>query len=97
MTSIREVINRLMDRGKPEPDLPDPAFDYRVYWTKQAMGWSPEQRERIHAQVSSLMNQPEFSVGETQRIYRLQALDDSSFAGASIVELDAVLRALQDK
>jgi hypothetical protein len=94
MTSLKEMIARITGRG--EPDLPEPGFDYRVYWTKQAMGWSPEQRVRIHARVKALMKQPDFKPDASQRQYRLKELGEQNFAAASLLELESVLRALQD-
>ncbi|MGD8604916.1 MAG: hypothetical protein PVF49_10145 [Anaerolineales bacterium] len=96
MTSLRELIAWFIERDEPKPDLPDPGFDYRVYWTKQAIGWSPDLRKRVQQQVSALRSQPGFKPDRTEKMYTLEALGDERFAGASIVELEIVLRAMQE-
>lgn len=97
MTSLKEVIARMIKREEPGADMPAPGFDFRVYWTKQAIGWSNEDRHRVHEQIKALMSQLDFNPDGHKRRYPVQPLEGSSFSGASIVELDAVLQALQEE
>jgi hypothetical protein len=95
MTSLKAMLARLLERGEPEADLPEPGFDYRIYWTKRAMEWPPEQQARILEQVGAYIDQPDFNLQAPERLYKLPELGDEHYTGASIIELEAVLRALQ--
>lgn len=95
MTSLKEAIARLVRSEKGGSGLPDPHFNYRVYWTKQAMQWTREHRERILEQTRALIHQPEFIPSEMERIYKLHDLDNENHAGASMLALEAVLSALE--
>jgi hypothetical protein len=95
MTSLRETIARLLHPEQKKPDLPDAHFDYRVYWTKQAIGWSRERRMHVMAALRGLIDQPDFIPTESERLYDVDELGEENYAGASLIALETVLRALE--
>jgi hypothetical protein len=94
MTSLREAIARLFRDERAAPDLPDPDFDYRVFWTKQAMAWPTERQEMILSAIKTLKNDVDLAESQMGRRFHLDGLDDERYSGGSLIALEIVLLAL---
>jgi hypothetical protein len=94
MTTIRESIRRLFlgDKGQ-EPSASD--FAYVIHWTNLARTWDHERRIMLYAEVSSIIDSPDFTPNAMERRYHVDKLDDLPHAGASLLALKQVLEALQ--
>ena len=97
MTSLRKVIDRLLGSQDARPDLPDPDFDYRVFWTKEAMAWNTERQKEVLAAIQTLKEETEHADLQVERRYHLQGLEDEDYTGASLIALETVLRAILEK
>lgn len=85
-------------RGRENaPAEPDPAFAYRVAWTKEARTWDAVRRAAIARSLGQVLQSREFLPNVYDRRYRVPGLDDSQHSGASLVALRAVLEALEDQ
>ncbi|HET7010554.1 MAG TPA: hypothetical protein VFI11_07245 [Anaerolineales bacterium] len=95
MTSLRELLRRRFGRGD---DLAErAAFSYAVYWTKTAREWSPERRAEALKAVRAVCARPDFAPTTFERSYRLESIDESAHAGASLLALQRVLEALSNE
>ena len=97
MTSLREVMERIFGRNPAKPDLPDPNFDYRVFWTKQAMEWTAERREDLLTAIGTLKEKTDLSASPDDRRYHLEGLEDERYSASSLMALETVLRAMLNK
>lgn len=97
MSSIREAVRRLLGRARDETggEAPRPIHSYTIYWTKEVRAWSREHRQGIRAQVESLTSGPGFEATTYERRYRVDGLDDSAHAGASLLALLHVLEGFE--
>ena len=77
--------------GPPRVD-----FSYTIYWTKQARSWDAARRAAVQAALRPALAQPDFEANDYERRYRVSGLDEQAHAGASLLALDKVLRALTD-
>ena len=92
MTSIWEALRR---RFRGQQDLARQAsFSYEVYWAKTARLWTPEHRAQALQAVRGLLSRSEFVTTLYDRTYRLEEVDATPHAGASLVALQRVLEAL---
>lgn len=94
MTSLKEAIGRILRGQRSEPDLPDPNFDYRVFWTEQAMAWAPERQKIILAAIRTLKQQTDFSPAQSDRRYLVDGLSEERYSGGSLLALETVLAAI---
>jgi hypothetical protein len=94
MTSLKEAIARLFRDERATPDLPDPDFDYRVFWTKQAMAWPSERQELILSAIKILKSDVDLAESPMDQRFHLDGLDDERYSGGSLLALEVVLLAL---
>lgn len=99
MRSVREAVRRLLERtgrtGEGEEGPPQPLLSYTMYWTKEARGWTKERRERIRHRVEQVTSRSGFEATTYERRYRVESLDSSAHAGASLLVLLDVLAAFE--
>lgn len=69
-------------------------FAYTVYWTKMAVTWDAERRQRIAGRVAALIGSPEFLNNAFERKFQIEDLDDLGHSGASLLALKKVLEAM---
>jgi hypothetical protein len=95
MTSIREVIQRMLFRLRDEKSIPA-EFSNSVYWTKLVRGWSAERRHIVRVAVEGVVEQADFKPNEYRRLYHLPEIDDVAHTGASLLTLLKLLEALDE-
>lgn len=95
MTSLRQAIRSLLQGGRTE-DAPDPEYSYLIYWTKVAREWDAPRRGRALAAAERLIGRPDFEPNPLERRYQAGEIDQARHAGASLLALRKVLRALDD-
>ena len=79
---------------RPPPGPPRVEFSYTIFWTKQARTWDAARRAAVRGAVQAVLAQPGFEPNAYERRYPVPGLDDQAHAGASLLALDKVLRAL---
>lgn len=72
------------------------SYSYGVFWMKTARLWDKPRREAVAQHLTALLNSPDFDANFYQRTYTLEAVD-GAHAGASLLALWKVLRALRDE
>lgn len=97
---------RMLQGNRPD-DEPEPPkkweqmttpkvnFNYQVYWTKMALGWSKERRDEVREQVLTITRQEDFQSNLLEKRYHLPLADipEQMHSGASLDVLLAVLAA----
>lgn len=89
-TSLRSLWRRIKPGPGGEPVSPE--YSYRIFWAKQALSWSREERDRIRQEVEVLVGRENFEPNEYLRKYKLHVFGGREHAGASVLVLQAVLR-----
>lgn len=107
MTSLREFVRRWVTgrpglqptRAAPGPGGPgaelQPAFSYRLYWTKVARDWSPERRIHVLEAVRARVRAADFEANAYERRFAVPGLDEQAHSGLSLLALIEVLVALE--
>ena len=85
---MRRLLKRTDEAGPPNP-----AYSYRIYWTKTVRDWDDARRANALEAVELLINQPGFAPTAFERQYRDPAIDESNHSGESILALRKVLQA----
>jgi predicted PurR-regulated permease PerM len=83
----------------PPPAPPGPPrveYSYTIFWTKQAREWDAARRAAVLSAVTQATARPGFEANDYERRYTVAGLDDQAHAGASLVALEKVLRAMED-
>jgi hypothetical protein len=93
VTSIREVLHRLLDRTKVPERVPRD-YAYTVHWLKEARSWSDSKRERVRDALDQMMPASTFREESDESRYTLSQVDDVPHTGASLAALLRVLDAL---
>jgi hypothetical protein len=82
---------------KPAEPLTEERIDfaYTIFWTKMVRTWGEEKRKVMAAKVDELTASDDFINNAFERKFKIEGLDDSGHAGASIVALKKVLEAFE--
>lgn len=94
MTSIREVIRRLVTR-EGEAGASPSEFSYTVHWTGLVQSWDDRRRRDTLTALRRALEDAEFLPTEFERKYLVPEVDDAPHAGASLMALLRVLEALE--
>jgi hypothetical protein len=91
--NILDVLKELWNRNISSPGRAavSPEYSYRIFWAKQALNWSLDERGRILKELESIIDGRGFEANKYRRRFRLEAFDDRDHAGASLLELHSVL------
>ncbi len=90
LESIKTTWTKIRHAAKASEPV-SPTYSYRIFWVKQALGWSVEERERIRSEVEGIINLDHFEPNDYLRRYRLEAFGGNEHAGASLLVLRDVL------
>lgn len=71
-------------------------FSYTVFWTKTARTWDADKRSDVARQVERVLKSPEFQANSFDRKYSVDGVE-GTHAGASLIALSKVLKALRDE
>lgn len=93
MTSIREIVKRLVTREAPEEQIPRD-YLFTVHWLTEARSWRRAKRAEVLAALTDLMREPSFAAESLEREYVVEQIDDFQHTGASLTTLRKVLKAL---
>lgn len=94
MTSIREVIQKLLFRQRKEED--GAGFSYSVYWTKLTSEWPVERRHVVRLAVERIVERSDFKPNEFRHLYHLPKVDEVAHAGSSLLALLRVLKSYDE-
>lgn len=94
MTTVREMLRRLLGRAKVSESIPR-EYAYRVHWLNEARGWTEVKRADVRRAVERVMSEADFVEESHKRKYILTQVDSSPHAGASLAELMKVLESLE--
>lgn len=100
MTSIREMLRRLLGEGEGseaagQAEQPSPDYSYRVYWMKTARSWTEGRLDEVREEVQRVVEGEGFEANPFERRYHVEAVDDEEHAGASLLALLEVIDALK--
>ena len=93
MTSLREFVRSRFGRREGSPAA-HAAYAYVVYWTKTVRTWPAERRRAARLAVQAALGRSDFRATTYERLYRLDEVDSSAHAGASLVALQRVLQVM---
>jgi hypothetical protein len=94
MTSIREVIQRLLFRqGETEEGA---GFSYTGYWTDLVSEWSVERKHIVRLAVERIVERSDFKPNEFRHLYHIPEIDDVAHAGSSLLALLRVIKAYDE-
>ncbi len=90
---LLETLRKFWEKIKPAPKSApvSPEFSYRIFWAKQALSWTSEERERIRREVNEVIDREGFEPNEYIRKYSLETSAGRAHAGASMMVLHEVL------
>lgn len=91
--ALKDLWNR--ENSSTESAAVSPEYSYRIFWAKQALDWSLDERSRILKELEDIVSSKGFEANTYRRRYRLEAFDDRDHAGASLLELRDVLLDLE--
>jgi hypothetical protein len=91
--ALKYLLNR--ENSSTERTAVSPEYSYRIFWVKQALDWSLDERSRIFQELEDIISSKGFEANTYRRRFRLEAFDDRDHAGASLLELRDVLLDLE--
>jgi hypothetical protein len=97
---VVDFFNRVIHQQAPDPQPPERLdadkidAGYRLFWTKQALGWDADRRAVMAIAVADVVAGPSFEANALERRFMVTGLDASAHSGASLLALVEVLRAL---
>ena len=94
MTSIREVIQRLIIRQREAEE--DAVFSYVGYWTDLASQWSVERRQMVRLAVERIVERSDFKPNEFTHLYHIPEIDEVAHSGSSLLALLRVLESYDE-
>lgn len=71
-------------------------YSYTVFWTKTARTWEAAKRSDVERQVERVLKSPGFQANSFDRKYSVDGVE-GTHAGASLMALSKVLKALSDE
>ncbi len=71
-------------------------YSYTVFWTKTVRTWDADKRSAVAQHVEQMLKSPEFQANSFDRKYSVEGVE-GTHAGASLIALSKVLKALRDE
>lgn len=90
--SLKDNLRRW--RHDPASKGVSPTYSYRIFWVKEALRWTEQERRQIRAAVEKIVGANDFVANAYHRRYRLEPFDGQKHAGESISVLHDVLAEL---
>jgi hypothetical protein len=91
MTLIEPLKKLLREITGEKRESLSPEYSYRIFWTKQALSWTGDERAQVKLEVENIMRRGDFEVNEFSRRYTLNTYGGNKHAGASLLVLHDVL------
>jgi hypothetical protein len=89
INAFKGLFNRILP-GKDEEPV-SPQYSYRIFWAKQALSWSLEERNLISKELEAIIQADDFEANMYIRRFKLDAFNGQKHAGTSLMVLQEVL------
>ncbi|MGD8621284.1 MAG: hypothetical protein PVI81_02235 [Anaerolineales bacterium] len=86
---LKKLI-RIVTREKQNESV-SPEYSYRIFWTREALSWTIDERALIMREVEQIIRRNDFEANAYIRRYPLDTYGGKNHAGASILVLHEVL------